>query len=374
MFVSAWNQLSGCFTYGCGGGSPGYSGGAGTGISSGSRWSIDYGVSGASAIGGYGYAYYGGYSYAGSPCYGYAYVPPPPPPPQDCYAGSAHTCTPPPAPRALRTTPHITSPAHDITSAASLLRGRNKIIETAPPNKNPVNGAKPNPTVNGSPPIIGGNAVDLVPPIQDLQPAPPTVSTPTATKYVQPELPFGGASASGNNQLELPLEFPETSTSGGGADSGGGGGSRVAASPCEPQSSGTSGTSPFEDLSNMRARDRIPQIYEPGGGQHTRARLDVGGESCSGRNGTEFPYRQPPNVADQAMRHAEGQAFARAAAAGISGGEADLYVDQDPCQYCTLSFRGLARSLNLEYLRVWTPQGMYGYYDIATDQFTLGEP
>ena len=359
--------------YGCGGGSPSYSYGSGTG--SGGAWSVDYGIAGASLIGAGGYSYYGygGYGYAGSSYY--PYTPPPPPPPQDCYAGPAPTCTPPPAPHALRTTPYITSPAHDITSAAGLLRGPRKITETVPPNTNPVNGIKPSPTTNGNPATgSGSDPVDLLTPIRDLQPALPTAPVPTGFRYEQPQLPFGDSAGPSNVQLELPLDIPHTSTSGGNVGQGGGGGGRIAATPCEPTGSGVPSVPPFEDLSNMRASDRIPQIDEPRGGKYARARLDVGGEMCYGRNGSEFPYQTPPNVADSAMTHAEGQAFAKAAASGISGGEADLYVDQEPCPFCTNSFRGLARSLNLEYLRVWTPQGMYGYYDIATDEWTLGSP
>jgi hypothetical protein len=131
---------------------------------------------------------------------------------------------------------------------------------------------------------------------------------------------------------------------------------------------------PFEDLANMRARDGIPQFGEINGGKFTRARLDVGGLRCYGRNAPGVKRQPPPGVTSATMTHAEGDAFAKAAEAGVSGGQADLYVDQDPCPFCTRSFAGLARSLNLEYLRVWTPQGMYGYYDIAIDRFVQGTP
>jgi MafB19-like deaminase len=130
----------------------------------------------------------------------------------------------------------------------------------------------------------------------------------------------------------------------------------------------------FQDLRNMRATDKIPQIDEKGGDEFTRARLDLYGERFYGRNAPGVAYPQLEGTSYQAWTHAEGDAFGQAIAAGMPrGGDAVLYVDQDPCRYCFRSFRGLARSLGLSSLRVVTPQGLYGSYDIYTDKFVLSQ-
>jgi hypothetical protein len=83
-------------------------------------------------------------------------------------------------------------------------------------------------------------------------------------------------------------------------------------------------------------------------------------------------YPRPAGTTSQAWTHAEGDAFEKALAAEIpGGGDAVLYVDQDPCPYCVRSFAGLARSLGLSSLRVVTPQGLFGSYDIYVDKFVL---
>jgi RHS repeat-associated protein len=173
----------------------------------------DYGIASAVPIGGAGYPYYGYSSYGYYGGYGYAPVapPPPPPPPQDCYAGPDPSCSPPPAPHALRTTPYITSPVHFNTSAASLLRGPNKIIETVPPNTKPVSGTSPSPTTNGNPSAAASNNTgNLLTPIEDLQPAPPVAPVPAAPPSGNPA------------DVGAP---PGTATPGGsGTGAGGGGG------------------------------------------------------------------------------------------------------------------------------------------------------
>jgi RHS repeat-associated protein len=130
--------------------------------------------------------------------------------------------------------------------------------------------------------------------------------------------------------------------------------------------------SPFEDLAALRASEGVPAIGDVGGLLHTRARLDVGGASFYGRNAPETVQSRPPGTTYQAMRHAEGDAFGQARAAGVRGGVGDLYVDQTPCGFCKSSFAGLARSLDLQSLRVWTQEGLYGTYDISVGKFVVG--
>jgi hypothetical protein len=61
-----------------------------------------------------------------------------------------------------------------------------------------------------------------------------------------------------------------------------------------------------------------------------------------GQNAPGVEYDRPEGVTYQTMIHAEGEAFAKAAQAGVNGGNADLYVDQEPCSFCRSSFAGLA--------------------------------
>ena len=72
---------------------------------------------------------------------------------------------------------------------------------------------------------------------------------------------------------------------------------------------------------------------------------------------------------NQTMRHAEGNAFANAAYNGVWGGSGTLYVDQIPCGFCTSSFAALARSIGLEQLDVYGPEGLYGSYSSTIDRF-----
>jgi hypothetical protein len=124
----------------------------------------------------------------------------------------------------------------------------------------------------------------------------------------------------------------------------------------------------------MRAADGIPQIDEPGGDDFTRARLDIENARFLGRNAPGVDYDRPSGVTYQAMRHAEGDVFGQAAQAGINGGDADLYVDQVPCDFCRGGMAGLARSVGLDSLRVWTPEGLYGTYESWIGKFLLTEP
>jgi MafB19-like deaminase len=134
------------------------------------------------------------------------------------------------------------------------------------------------------------------------------------------------------------------------------------------------GNSPWQDPANIRARGQIPQRGEANWNKFTRARLDVGNKSFYGKNAPGVQYERPPSVNSQAMRHAEGEVFGKAALAGIKGGDANLYVDQAPCGFCSVSLGGLARSIGLNSLRVWTPEGLYGTYDSVIGRFLLGGP
>jgi RHS repeat-associated protein len=126
----------------------------------------------------------------------------------------------------------------------------------------------------------------------------------------------------------------------------------------------------FQELRKMRTADKIPQIDEMGGDKFTRARLDLYGERFYGRNAPGVKYPKLAGTTYQAWTHAEGDAFGKALAAEMPrGGDAVLYVDQDPCPFCEDSFAGLARSLGLNSLQVVTPQGLYGTYDIYVDKF-----
>jgi hypothetical protein len=64
-----------------------------------------------------------------------------------------------------------------------------------------------------------------------------------------------------------------------------------------------------------------------------------------------------PNAISQS--HAETDVFQQAAKAGISGGEATLYVDRKLCDACGQNggVRSLARQLGLSKLTVITPEG-----------------
>jgi deoxycytidylate deaminase len=53
-----------------------------------------------------------------------------------------------------------------------------------------------------------------------------------------------------------------------------------------------------------------------------------------GQNAPGVEYDRPERVTYQTMIHAGGEAFAKAAQAGVNGGNADLYVDQEPCSFC----------------------------------------
>lgn len=63
---------------------------------------------------------------------------------------------------------------------------------------------------------------------------------------------------------------------------------------------------------------------------------------------------------------------AQAAALGHSGGAGVLRIDHDPCAFCTASFAGFARLLNLDSLTVHAASGLCGTYSKADDRFRAG--
>jgi hypothetical protein len=128
---------------------------------------------------------------------------------------------------------------------------------------------------------------------------------------------------------------------------------------------------PFDDLASIRVRDGVPAVGDPGGDAFTRSRLDVGGQPFYGKNAPDTVQDPPPSVTYQTMRHAEGDAVAQAVAAGKTGGEADLYVDRQPCGFCRSSLAGLAKWAHFDVMRVWTPDGLYGTYSVETGKLIL---
>jgi hypothetical protein len=134
---------------------------------------------------------------------------------------------------------------------------------------------------------------------------------------------------------------------------------------------GTTTLQPFDDLASIRVRDGIPAVGDPGGDAFTRSRLDVGGQPFYGKNAPDTVADPPPSATYQSMRHAEGDAVAQAVAAGKTGGEADLYVDRQPCGFCRSSLGGLAKWAQFDVMRVWTPDGLYGTYTVETGKFNL---
>lgn len=92
----------------------------------------------------------------------------------------------------------------------------------------------------------------------------------------------------------------------------------------------------FGYLQGLRRRDGVPIRGEPGWDGFTRARLDIGGVSFDGRSDgpKEMEKERQPGIHPVAMRHAEANAIFNAKRAGVSGGDAILYVDKTPCNWC----------------------------------------
>ena len=52
-----------------------------------------------------------------------------------------------------------------------------------------------------------------------------------------------------------------------------------------------------------------------------------------------------------------------------AGGRGTLYVDRPPCGFCANSMAGLSRSIGLDSLDVYTPEGLFGNYSAETSRF-----
>jgi hypothetical protein len=106
------------------------------------------------------------------------------------------------------------------------------------------------------------------------------------------------------------------------------------------------------------AKNRAELGLKPGEG--TLARLDVGGKRFYGINAHGQPVA-PLGVNAISATHAEADAFAQAARAGVKGGSGTLYVDRALCSSCGTfgAVRSMARQLRLESLEVVTPSGTF---------------
>ena len=122
--------------------------------------------------------------------------------------------------------------------------------------------------------------------------------------------------------------------------------------------------SAFDDLAQMRQSLSLSD-------RDVLARLDINGQSFYGVNGPGVQHPKLPNVTYQSLRHAEGDAFSQAIASGIQGGEANLFVDSTPCPFCRNSLAGYAKALGLNKMNVYTPEGLYGWYDAVKGVFVL---
>jgi RHS repeat-associated protein len=104
-------------------------------------------------------------------------------------------------------------------------------------------------------------------------------------------------------------------------------------------------------------------------------RLDLGNDTYIGVNfragvGPVSNHPEISGTVEGFVKHAEGDAFARAIASGIdySGESGTLYVTKaegvGPCQFvCQRSFDAVARQMGLSKLTVYTPEGIFGSWD-----------
>jgi len=98
-----------------------------------------------------------------------------------------------------------------------------------------------------------------------------------------------------------------------------------------------------------------------------RATLKIGDDSFSG---TSLARGNPPikGTFSFFVEHAEGDAFSQAVNSGAdySGASGTLSVTQEPCGFCVSSISAVARSMGLSYLRIETPEGLFGEYTPET--------
>ena len=149
----------------------------------------------------------------------------PPPPPQDCYAGPAHTCTPPPAPESLLLKQHITT-TFNLPSISELYKqGRDFGEGVKPSPSSNVSGAKAAPNENGTP----GNSSDssltqlLHSQLSNFQPQIPTAGAPLALPPTPQRLAITAAPPRLAMTAGTASQAGPSTASGGSGISGGGG-------------------------------------------------------------------------------------------------------------------------------------------------------
>ncbi|XVV09159.1 DNRLRE domain-containing protein [Actinoplanes sp. CA-131856] len=149
------------------------------------------------------------------------------------------------------------------------------------------------------------------------------------------------------------------------------------------------------DLANRRTQDNMKSVADEDAAydaakaagtpkhklpkKNTLSRLDYGGQSFYGKNGraggraTPFPGKGNRMTATSYEDHAEGDSFAKAIdwakQNNHSGGEANLFVDRNPCRFCRNSMAGYAEQLGLDTLKVYGPNGLHGVYTKATGRY-----
>ena len=182
---------------------------------------------------------------------------------------------------------------------------------------------------------------------------------------------LGGGAATGTGDLAIPGAFAvvgSAALAAGGIANVYSGAERLGRALAMSSGSGRSGsgsTGPqatalagkgggLADLAKKRAELGLPA------GEGTLARLDVGGKRFYGINAHGQPVA-PLGVNAISATHAEADAFAQAARAGMKGGSGTLYVDRALCSSCGTfgGVRSMARQLGLESLEVITPSGTF---------------
>jgi RHS repeat-associated protein len=107
--------------------------------------------------------------------------------------------------------------------------------------------------------------------------------------------------------------------------------------------------------------------YRAAGATPVQASLNIGDDSFAG---TSLARGNPPikGTFSFFVEHAEGDAFSQAVNSGAdySGKSGTLSVTQEPCRFCVSSISAVARSMGLSYLRIETPEGLFGEYTPET--------
>jgi hypothetical protein len=107
--------------------------------------------------------------------------------------------------------------------------------------------------------------------------------------------------------------------------------------------------------------------YRSASAAPVRATLNIGNDSFAG---TSLARGNPAikGTFSFFVEHAEGDAFSQAVNSGAdySGESGTLSVTQGPCNFCVSSISAVARSMGLRYLRIETPEGLFGEYTPET--------